>query len=93
MRLHALIFALKAGRPVVGIGYDPKVTQLLAEFEQHCLILTKEDGGKDWTEALKTVASSLPSYSGKAESHAATAKKAACQNFDVLARILNMPRS
>ena len=93
MRLHALIFALKAGRPVAGIGYDPKVTQLLAEFEQPCLILTKEDGGKDWVEALKTVASALPGYSEKAESHAAVAKKLACQNFDVLARILSMPRT
>lgn len=93
MRLHALIFALKAGRPVVGIGYDPKVTQLLAEFEQQCLILTKEDGGKDWAETLKTVASWLPNYAIKAERQAATAKKAACQNFDLLARILSMPRT
>lgn len=93
MRLHALIFALKAGRPVAGIAYDPKVTQLLAEFEQECLILTKETQGKGWAEALQTLASSLPSYSARAESHAASAKKLACQNFAVLARILNMPRS
>lgn len=92
MRLHAIIMTLKSGRPVAGIAYDPKVTQVLAEFGQSCLILTKETEGKDWPEQLKTVANGLESYSSLAVSKAATAKELACQNFSILARMLNMPR-
>ncbi|MBX9689881.1 MAG: polysaccharide pyruvyl transferase CsaB [Candidatus Obscuribacterales bacterium] len=92
MRLHAMIMTLKSGRPVAGIAYDPKVTQLLAEFEQCCLILTKESAGKDWGDALKTFASGLNSFSSRAKSRSEAAKKLACQNFDILARILGMPR-
>lgn len=92
MRLHAIIMALKAGKAVAGIGYDPKVTQLLSEFEQRCLILTKEEPAKDWVEGLKDVANGLASYSSRAESKSKAAKNLSCQNFEVLARILNMPR-
>lgn len=92
MRLHAIIMTLKSGKPVAGIAYDPKVTQLLAEFGQCCLILTKESQGKEWTEALKSVTNGLASYSSLAKSKSAAAKDLSCQNFAILARILNMPR-
>ncbi len=92
MRLHAIIMTLKSGKPVAGIAYDPKVTHLLAEFEQCCLILTKETAGKDWPDALKTVMSGLKSYSSSAKSKAAAAKELSCQNFAILDRIINMPR-
>lgn len=92
MRLHAIIMALRSGRPVAGIAYDPKVTQLLAEFGQSCLILTKESPGKGWPEALKSAMNGLESYSKLAESKAALAKNLSCQNSAILARILNMPR-
>lgn len=92
MRLHAIIMALKSGKAVAGIAYDPKVTQLLAEFEQCCLILSKESGGKEWPEALKSMTNGLQSYSSLAVAKSESAKKLACQNFDILARIMNMPR-
>lgn len=91
MRLHALIMALKSGKPAVGIAYDPKVTQLLTEFGQCCLILTKESPGKGWTEALRSVTNGLASYSSLARSKAAAAKELSCQNFASLARILDVP--
>ncbi len=91
MRLHAIIMSLKSGVPVAGIAYDPKVTQLLAEFQQCCLILTKETGGNDWPEQLKSVVNGLTGYSSLARLKSESAKKMACQNFDILDRILNMP--
>jgi polysaccharide pyruvyl transferase CsaB len=34
MRLHALVFAARAGLPMVGIGYDPKVEAMLLRLSQ-----------------------------------------------------------
>ncbi len=44
MRLHALIFALKEGVPVVGLTYDAKVEHVLNQFGQANLNFAK--GGK-----------------------------------------------
>ena len=92
MRLHALILALKAKIPVAGIAYDPKVTQLLAEFEQCCLILTKENRGTDWPDSLKSFEQGLKSHAKLVGGKLESAKKLSCQNFDLLAMMLNMPR-
>lgn len=92
MRLHALIMALKAGVPVVGIEYDPKVSQLLTEFEQPSLILTKEPEAAKWEETLKSAFTDLDKLSRKAMKKAEAAKKLACQNFNMLARILETQR-
>lgn len=89
MRLHALIMALKAGVPVVGIAYDPKVSQLLADFEQPSLILAKECELAPWQETLKTAFADADKLGRKAMKKAEGAKKLACQNFEMLDRILN----
>ena len=44
MRFHALLMALKAGKPVIGIAYDQKVNQLLKHFEQPVLSLDTNEG-------------------------------------------------
>ena len=93
MRLHALIFALKAGMPVAGIAYDPKVTQLLAEFEQSCLILTKESAPELWVEELKSFNTRRSSHTRSCKRHLESAKKLACQNSACIDRILDMPRA
>jgi polysaccharide pyruvyl transferase WcaK-like protein len=89
MRLHALIMALKAGVPVVGIAYDPKVSHLLAEFEQPTLILTKEAPENQWQQTMKAAFEDTDKLSRRAMRKAEGAKKLACQNFDMLARILS----
>ena len=89
MRLHALIMSLKSGVPVVGIAYDPKVSHLLAEFEQPSLILTKEPQQNEWQQTMKAAFEDTDKLSRRAMRKAEGAKKLACQNFDMLARILN----
>lgn len=92
MRLHALLMTLKSGKPVIGIAYDPKVTQLLTDFEQRCLILTKEGGGNEWPNQLKTALEAADHYTKLAQERSESVKNLSCQNFKVLARILSMPR-
>ncbi len=89
MRLHALIMALKAGVAVAGIAYDPKVTQVLGEFEQPILILAKERQAGDWEQSLKTAVTDSDQLSKNAMKKAEGAKKLACQNFLLLAKLLD----
>jgi polysaccharide pyruvyl transferase CsaB len=92
MRLHAIIMTLKSGRPVAGIAYDPKVTQLLTEFGQCCLTLSTESPGSDWPGALKSCFDGLQSYSRLAEGRAALAQDLARGNLQLLSAALDMPR-
>lgn len=88
MRLHALILALKAGIPVAGIAYDPKVAHVLSEFEQPCLILTKDCQPEQWGEALKALVYTPDRLLEQSRPHLEVAQKSSCQNFSLLARIL-----
>lgn len=94
MRLHASIMALKAGVPVVGIAYDPKVERVLTEFGQPILILAKENEGADmqsiWTRTMKTALADVEGLRALAKERSESAKKLACQNFHLVAKILGM---
>jgi len=43
MRMHALLMALQASKPIIGIAYDPKVSLLLNNFQQPSLSLNLKD--------------------------------------------------
>ena len=88
MRLHAVIMALKAGVAVAGIAYDPKVEHVLTEFEQPILILANDQTATDWEQLLQTAVADSDRLSHKAMRKAEGAKKLACQNFQLLSRIL-----
>lgn len=90
MRLHALIMALGTGVPSVGIAYDPKVSKLLTEFEQPILNLAKDDPQEDWKDAIKQAFSKRVELSALAVGKSESAKNLACQNFNLLSRILSM---
>lgn len=92
MRLHALIMSLKSGVPVVGIAYDPKVRHVLTQFKQPILNLTKDGEGagafKEWLPSMQTAVATRPQLATAARQEAESAKKLACQNFELLAKIL-----
>lgn len=94
MRLHALLMALSAGTPIFGISYDPKVTHLLEEFRQPILNLTKETISQVSLDGiahlLRTAVNDRDSLLEAATTARESAKKSACQNIRLMARILDM---
>jgi polysaccharide pyruvyl transferase CsaB len=96
MRLHALIFALKEGVPAIGLTYDAKVEHVLRQFGQPILILPKdqEDGElkSKWRDAASAGLQDLEKLSDLARKNAESAKKLACRNFQLLAKILDIKK-
>ena len=93
MRLHAVIMALKNKVPTAGIAYDPKVANVLKEFDQPALNLENEDMSElesSWENALKTAVAELANLSKRAAGKAEAAKNLACQNLEAIAKILDM---
>lgn len=92
MRLHALIMSLKSGVPVVGIAYDPKVRHVLTQFKQPILNLTKDGDSsgafKEWLPTMQAAVATRQQLAAHASEEAEIAKKLACQNFELLAKIL-----
>lgn len=96
MRLHALIFALKEGIPVIGLTYDAKVEHVLRQFGQPILILPKEEGDTEleekWLDAASAGLQDLEKLRLHARENAESAKKLACRNFQLLAKILDIKK-
>lgn len=96
MRLHALIFALKEGVPVMGLTYDAKVEHVLNQFGQPILILPKEEGDaaleKKWLDTALAGLQDLEKLRLQAKENAESAKKLACRNFQLLAKILDIKK-
>jgi polysaccharide pyruvyl transferase CsaB len=89
MRLHALIMALKAGRPVIGMPYDPKVSDILATFHQPAFTLEPSAKQKDdWSQTLQESLGKMPELALSARSQAEQMENKACKNFEILAKIL-----
>jgi L-malate glycosyltransferase len=91
MRLHALILALKRGKPVVGIAYDPKVEHLMSEFNQTCIRLSdgaKADSQIIWKEAIQGTLLHIQEFAQKTIEKRQDLEKMACKNFAIVAKIL-----
>lgn len=93
MRLHALLMAVKSGVASVGINYDPKVASLLSRFQQPMLNLGNEENVANWADTLKKAIASAIELGRTAKHASEGAKGKACQNFDLLAKILAAPPS
>ncbi len=81
MRMHALLMALQAGRPVIGIAYDPKVSLLLNEFKQPLLPLDLKDEEETRAKWFKIVDEAMvDNLSGFACTKLEATKQLALQN-------------
>jgi polysaccharide pyruvyl transferase WcaK-like protein len=94
MRLHCGILGLISAVPTVPIAYDPKVSKIAAEFELPTLNLTKANSGavdsEEWRRVLKTAVQKREIIKVQAAHKAESARKLACQNFALLAKILGI---
>jgi polysaccharide pyruvyl transferase CsaB len=89
MRLHALIMALRMGKPVIGINYDQKVAQILQVFEQPALSLTPSSTLEaDWSAVIKDSLQRMPELSERAQTISATLAVKSCKNFEILVKML-----
>lgn len=93
MRFHALLMALKSAVPTVGLAYDPKVSYLMKSFEQPSLNLAKGFDGKaaslELANLMESALCNILELHDRALKVSATQKELACQNFEVIAKILN----
>lgn len=91
MRFHALLMALRSGVACVGLAYDPKVSYLMERFAQPCVRLDEVKGDANHLRGL--VEQSLGNRAelgSRARELSVESETLACQNFDLLAKILNM---
>lgn len=93
MRLHSLIMALSSGVPTIGLAYAPKVEEVMKEFGQPFLNLTNVTNNQKMKIELSKLFNRA--LSGRHESCQKIKQKQdevkglACQNFQLLDRILS----
>lgn len=92
MRFHALLMALRSGVACVGLAYDPKVAYLMERFAQPCLRLDeiKGDDANNLRELVEQSTGNRAELGAYARELSVQSEALACQNFDLLAKILNM---
>ncbi|MBZ0189806.1 MAG: polysaccharide pyruvyl transferase CsaB [Candidatus Obscuribacterales bacterium] len=94
MRLHSLIMALKSGVMTVGLAYDPKVEHVMIQFGQPFLNIVNQNCDKEALSGLpKLVNEALArrqELCDLAQTNAKSASSLACQNFQVLDKILSI---
>lgn len=92
MRFHALLMALKAAKPVIGIAYDQKVSQLLADFEQPSLSLNtdKDQCEIAWTQTIIHAVKAKEDQPNVIKNKLISSKQLANKNIKSLAEILEV---
>ncbi len=91
MRFHALLMALRSGVASVGLAYDPKVAYLMERCQQPFLNLaTATSDAKQLTKLVCDALGNARALGSRAREQTVESEALACQNFELLARILNM---
>ncbi len=94
MRLHALLMALKNGKPTVGIAYDPKVTSLINAFRQPIISLeSKCAEEKLWLDTISTAFQNRLELGTLASIQTEKMKELSCGNAKNVAKILQLASS
>ena len=94
MRFHALLMALKNGKPTVGIAYDPKVTGLINAFGQPIINLEDKFAEKNlWVKTISNAFENRNALGTSANSQASKMEEMSCGNAKIVARILNLANS
>ena len=92
MRLHCAIMSLISAVPTVAIAYDPKVSHIAEQFGLPTLNLAQERpnqaAAQAWTATVKRAVDSRKTISKHCAIKARDTRNMACQNFALLARIL-----
>jgi polysaccharide pyruvyl transferase CsaB len=90
MRFHALLMTLKAGKPVIGIAYDKKVSQLLSDFEQPSLSLStnKEQCENIWPQVINNALIARERQSDIIQNKLLATRQLADKNMQLIAEIL-----
>lgn len=94
MRLHSLIFAIRYGIPVVGLAYDPKVSQVLLALhrEEYLLDLSGLDEDVLYS-ALQSAYENRADLSAYYRNQASLLEDLAHQNAKLAAELLRRERS
>ncbi len=89
MRLHALMFAVKMGIPVVGLAYDPKVTAFLRSVGQEQLAESLDSvDPQRLCEAVSGAVRSGPELRARVREHAAQLAARARRNAELAVALL-----
>ena len=91
MRMHAALFALASGVPVVGLAYDPKVVSLMAKFGLDALALSPQAWQAERIVAAMTEAETVPRPPAL-RGLAATLEGLARRNAQLAAKVLDDSR-
>lgn len=85
VRLHAMIFSLGAGKPVVAVNYEPKVANVFAAFEvPDCMVEMDDTLDVALPAAVAHCLGNLDSYASKIERILPRQRTEAAQTFEMM---------
>ena len=90
MRLHTLIYAAKAGVPVIGLVYDPKIEGMMEYMKQHFMTSVEEVEYDKIVSYIATIIDSHSAISEQLRAESSSLKEKAKQNTQYALELLDM---
>lgn len=92
MRLHALIIAALCAVPMIGLSYDPKVSEFLESVEQHGFSNLKDVTSANLIEKVNEVEANRELIRNKLDALRTTLRAKALRNSEIAVKILCVKR-